>query len=89
MAELPDEIKALLNQVPPTMEATVHVLTGLGASLAAAAAEGEVPKFFEVLRPLLVGLVAGIVLVENTTEQLQERPGVSWDSLAAILGEFD
>lgn len=83
---LPDEFKALLNQVPPTMQATIHVLTGLGASIAAS--KGKVPEFFEVLSPLLMGLVAGMVIIENGTERLQERPGISWERFGALLREF-
>ncbi|SIE20238.1 hypothetical protein [Mycobacteroides abscessus] len=86
LPELPDEFKALLNQVPPTMQGTIHVLTGLGASVAAS--KGKVPEFFEILRPLLMGLVAGIVMIENETERLQERPGFPWERFAALLSEF-
>lgn len=83
---LPDEFKALLNQVPPTMQATRDVLFGMGTSVEAS--KKDAAQVFENLRPLLVGLASGILSLDNKLEQLDGRPGIAWGNIDTLLSEF-
>lgn len=83
-------IRAMLNQIPATMEASHAVLYNLSAIGSIAEKDGSisVEKLQQVVQGLMATTIACIVSLENRVERAAGRPGVPDETLNAILSEF-
>lgn len=85
-----DALSAVLNQIPPTMEAT-RAFLGKTVSLGSVTDESgnvDLHKQQEVINGVIAAALVSIVLLENRVEVLEGRPGVSTDALTAVFSEF-
>ncbi|GJN97843.1 hypothetical protein NJB1907f44_21600 [Mycobacterium marinum] len=83
-------IQAMLNQIPPTMEASHAVLNNLG-SLGSVVEEDQgisIEKLQQVVSKWVATTIACIISLENRIERAAGRPGVPEDTLDAIITEF-
>lgn len=84
-------IRALLNQVPDTMEATQSALHLLSAIGAATEDDGDISpeKLLKTVSKLAMTLTACVVSIEQRLEEADGRPGLRETSWDAIFTEFD
>jgi hypothetical protein len=85
-----DAMSAILNQIPPTMEATQVALNYFAAlvSVRDDTTEAGLKKLDQLLAKLVPTFTACITTLENRLERLEGRPGVSLDALRNIMSEF-
>ncbi|ORV86731.1 hypothetical protein AWC11_17030 [Mycobacterium interjectum] len=83
-------IRALMNQIPHTMEASLVVLNQLATTSGAAGADQQLTleNLNEVVVNLKALLADCVITLDNKIEQLAGRPGISDELVPAILLEF-
>ena len=83
-------LRAVLNQVPPTMEATRIVLQHLASLTSVLSDEGEISieKLHELIARWAATVTGCVIVLENKIERQGGRPGLPDDAMGRILSEF-
>jgi hypothetical protein len=83
-------IRAILNQVPPTMEATQIVLNHLAALGSIRGDEGDISpeKLHQFTAEWAVTFMECIITLENRIERLQGGRGIPDGLLGDLMSEF-
>lgn len=83
-------IRALMNQIPPTMETSLVVLNQLATTSGVAGADQQLTleNLNEVVVNLKALLADCVITLDNKIEQLAGRPGIPDGLVSAIMSEF-
>jgi hypothetical protein len=90
----PDDVRAayaaMINQIPPTMESSIGVLSMLSSLGPVKGADGQisVEKLQAIMARVAATLTFCVLTLDNKVERLEGRPGIPDDSLEAIRREF-